>query len=127
MDKLAEEYSKLKTDFERDLNMKNEEKRKASEESASTVGKNTENLLSMETLVKYLNDNKTILKENMNEDDRKRLQNVLDLSKDIKSLCKEAIDTLKLDLMAFYNMSKNKFSAAINEITNITSFGDNSK
>lgn len=126
-EKLVDEYHKLKSDFERDLDIKAEKIRELNEQTVASIEEESENAFNLDTLVKYLNDNKTVLEENMNDDDRERMQSVLNISKDIKSLCKEAIDTLKIDLMAFYNLGKSKFTNAIEELGKITSLNSETK
>ena len=128
-EKIVEEYEKLKSDFENDLKTKREQLEKLKDEipSASSGEEEKGQALNLETLVNYLNDNKNILMEKMPEDDRKRVESVLTLSKDVKSMCKEAVDALKVDLMGFYNLGKNTFVSAITEIGKITPLSDSKK
>lgn len=132
---LVHDYKKLKKSFERDLSveMEQQQNKKSNKEDETTTGGGDEqsadnessSSLSLETLIKFLNDNHSVFETKMtSEHDRMRMQNVLNISKDIKSLAKEAIGALKIDLMSFYNLGKATASIAISEIGIIKQFSE---
>lgn len=128
---LVQDYKKLKKSFERDLSVEMEQNNKKSKEENQTATSdeqsedNESSSLSLETLIKFLNDNHSVLETKMtSEHDRTRMQNVLNISKDIKSLAKEAIGALKIDLMSFYNLGKATATVAISEIGIIKQFSE---
>jgi hypothetical protein len=75
--------------------------------------------LDVQELISYLNKHKSKMSEILDEDDKKRIDVVLNVAKDIKTLCKEAVDTLKNDLQQFYNIGKSKWQEALTEINKL--------
>lgn len=102
-----------------DLKLKFEENYKQSQQVQQQP--NDSEFFDLETLVNYLTEHKQLIEANLGEDDRKRIQVILNIAKDLRSLCKEAIETLKNDLLEFYTIAKNKFTQAINEMNKLAS------
>lgn len=122
-EEFVQDYAKLMENFERELSEEMEQMGKKAANGDDEKGDDTK-ALSMETIIKYLNDNQSVLETKMNDHDRKHMENALKITKDMKSLAKEAISALKIDLMSFYNFGKSTFSVAISEFGISKSFLD---
>ena len=123
-EEFVQDYAKLMENFERELSEEMEQMSKKAENGDDEKGDDDAKALSMDTIIKYLNDNQSVLETKMNDHDRKHMENALKITKDMKSLAKEAISALKIDLMSFYNFGKSTFSVAISEFGISKSFLD---
>ena len=60
-----------------------------------------------------------MIEEHLSEEDKNKIELVLNAAKDFKTLFEDALDSLKDDLLHFYSLTRNKFSSALSEITSI--------
>jgi hypothetical protein len=108
--------------LEEQTKTKSTEEEKPKEKSEESIGQEIKEKVHMELqeLINYLHEHRNILEETLSEEDKNRIKIVLDVAKDMKSLCKEAVDTLKSDLMEFYNIGKSKWEKALDELTKVS-------
>jgi hypothetical protein len=70
------------------------------------------------SIIDYLKEKKVL-----SEEDKERISIILNLTNDIKDLCKDGVEMVKTDVNFFYKLIKNKWETAINDIKDIDSVG----
>jgi hypothetical protein len=72
------------------------------------------------SIIDYLKEKKVL-----SEEDKERISIILNLTNDIKDLCKDGVDMVKTDVNFFYKLIKKKWEQAVNDIKDIDSVGKN--
>jgi hypothetical protein len=72
--------------------------------------------LEIEQLIGYLTKYDTAIKQILSDDDRKKIDLLFHLAKETQDLCKEASETLRKDLLKYYQIGKHKWKHVIVEI-----------
>ena len=72
------------------------------------------------SIIDYLKEKKVL-----SEEDKERISIILNLTNDIKELCKDGVDMVKTDVSFFYKLIKSRWEQAIDDIKDIDSADKN--
>jgi hypothetical protein len=93
----------------------------STENSKQQAEASDEKKLEIEEIIDYLIKHDITFKQILSDEDRKKIDLVFSLARDLNELCKEASETLRRDLMKFYLIGKHKWEHTIDKLSKIAS------
>jgi hypothetical protein len=72
-----------------------------------------------EDLISYLNEHKAVIEEALTDEDKKRIKIIVNLGRDLKILYKDTIETIKADLVKYYEAFRSKWENTMQDLNKL--------
>lgn len=117
--KSSENVESREESLSMDKQNQQEESKEDKQNSSSKPTAESTQTFEFEDLISYLNEHKAVIEEALTEEDKKRIQVILGLGRDLKILYKDTIETIKADLVKYYEVFKSKWESTMQDLNKL--------